>query len=122
MAKKPLLSLADLGEMGAKLEQEDAGPVQVSGLDDLVTQVRRIADANAALAKKRSDEIVDAIEQLVNVIESKESTDMRPVMELLLQIQSQVMTPPQRTAYRFEVEDRDQRHMFKSGTFTPIEP
>jgi len=96
--------------------------VQVGGLEALVEQMRRVAEANEVISRKRNDDLLAAVTRLTEVIQAKESkdVDLKPLVEAVSGLKQTVEVQPHApVAYRLDVE-RDQRQLLTSATFTPV--
>jgi hypothetical protein len=113
--------LALLREGGASVSHEKR-EVSVDGLSLLVEQMRRVAEANETIARKRNDDLLAAVTRLTEVIQAKESkdVDLKPLVEAVGGLKQTVEVQPHGpVTYRLDVE-RDQRQLLTSATFTPV--
>ena len=92
-----------LRESGTEFHsQTEKRQVTLDGIDALVEQLQAIARASQAIAQKRHDELVRAVESLKKL---DRGVDLIPVIESL---KAAIPKPVERVAYTHEVE-RNQR-------------
>ena len=113
--------IAQKQAQGARIER----PVErreVSGMEALVAEFKRVADSMDALVEKRNDEMIGAINRLTETVKSRElkggdvKVDMSPIAEVLKQLQQ----PVQKTGWNFTPE-RDNRGLISNIRAIPVQ-
>lgn len=108
-------------EAGARVEYETE-EIRLEGLATIVDQLKRIADANEAISKRRHTELVAAIEQMADAITRVDvpKADLGPLVAAVKALKQEVVIPPATpVTYELEIE-RDQRQLMKRAVFVPV--
>jgi len=106
--------LALLKREGAEITRERRA-IELDGLESLVSEFRRIAEATEAAAVKQHGDLKGAIDALTKAVLSKEmkTQDLTPVLRELVSLQKGMMVEKPRPSYDFDISRNRSGHMTK---------
>ena len=119
ISEEELLEIANDGGSVSK-EAKERGPVELSGLSDLITQLSRIATANEKVASKQSERLTDVLEKLTLAC-GQQKINLNPIINMVRELKE--MAKPkeiEHPSYEFEIV-RDNRGLMKSVKATPTQ-
>lgn len=112
--------LDELISLGAEIEheEEERGPIELKGLNELVQQLSKIAKANEAIAAKQSERLTDVLEKLT-VACGQQKINLNPIINMVRELK-ELATPREveRPSYEFNIQ-RDNRGLMQSVQAIP---
>lgn len=111
--------VARLKREGAEILREKR-EVSVDGFGALAQAFTRIAEANEAMAAKRNDDVLEAINRLSKTIEENapRTYDLRPELRELIETQRALLIRDSAPEYRFQIK-RNSRHFMTEVIASP---
>jgi hypothetical protein len=93
--------------------------VSVSGLDNLVEQLRDLVVLNQKIQEQQHEDLIEGFKQIVEAVNTADGIDMSVLEAQLASINKQLAIGPDRPSYQFDIE-RDGRKLMKRVLVTPI--
>ena len=110
--------IAQAKARGATIERETR-QVELQGIAAVVAEFKRMADSVDIIAKKRNDDLLEAIKGLTEAVNqqgSEVNIDMTPIAQMVERLQK----PIERVSYDF-IPERDQRGLMSKIRAVPVE-
>jgi hypothetical protein len=106
------------GTFTADEEEEDRGPIELKGLNELVQQLSKIAKANEAIAAKQSESIIEVLEKLT-VACGQQKINLNPIINMVRELK-ELAKPKEieHASYEFNIQ-RDNRGLMQSVQAIP---
>jgi len=124
MLKPKVMSAAGIAKLrseGTPMERETR-KVEVQGIGAVVAEFKRMADSMDAIAKKRNDDLMGAIDKLTTAISRKElrPIDLGPLVQAVAGLKQEVIVQqPKKVPYDFDMI-RDNRGLISTVRATPV--